>query len=254
MVGSAIADSDGGGGDSLYGPSPKSRPMTPRSPVPDFDDLGLQDPDTEKPDSLFGELQYAGSEEPELQDIQQREPKVKESEQAVEEHLPAEIQEPSTAPLDSDFRLSDSKPPNSGPPDAQIPSPRDPKTDNADLEPRPEVSSPKLSNPPSPKTITAETTAFLALASGSVDSASPENSPVITNKTIDTRQQRREAKKREQERKQSESTRIQDESMRILREQLKLGRLAICVGSGVTLYSASTQTSRLSWWGLSEYC
>ncbi|KAI1303962.1 SIR2-like domain-containing protein [Xylaria venustula] len=51
-------------------------------------------------------------------------------------------------------------------------------------------------------------------------------------------------------RKTLESQRIQDEAAKLLREQLKAGRLAICVGSGVTLYSASSQTQRLSWWGL----
>ncbi|KAI0197827.1 SIR2-like domain-containing protein [Astrocystis sublimbata] len=61
---------------------------------------------------------------------------------------------------------------------------------------------------------------------------------------------KREAKEQEKARKKSEAHRIQDEAVQKLTEQLKLGRLAICVGSGVTLYSAPSQAQRLSWWGL----
>ncbi|KAI0870848.1 SIR2-like domain-containing protein [Hypoxylon argillaceum] len=66
----------------------------------------------------------------------------------------------------------------------------------------------------------------------------------------DKRQNRLDAKKKDSDRKKNESLRVQDEAMKKLREQLKLGRLAICVGSGVTLYSAPSQAQRLSWWGL----
>lgn len=68
----------------------------------------------------------------------------------------------------------------------------------------------------------------------------------------DKRQNRLDAKKKDSDRKKNESLRVQDEAMKKLREQLKLGRLAICVGSGVTLYSAPSQAQRLSWWGLSK--
>ncbi|KAI2628205.1 SIR2-like domain-containing protein [Xylaria nigripes] len=71
-----------------------------------------------------------------------------------------------------------------------------------------------------------------------------------TRSAMPTTQRRREAKQRAKERKQKESLRIQGEAVRRLRDQLALGRLAICVGSGVTLYSAPSQFHRLSWWGL----
>ncbi|KAI0449682.1 SIR2-like domain-containing protein [Xylaria acuta] len=64
------------------------------------------------------------------------------------------------------------------------------------------------------------------------------------------KQAKKEAKERERARKKLEADRIQEEAMHKLSEQLKLGRLAICVGSGVTLYSAPSQAQRLSWWGL----
>ncbi|TGJ82340.1 hypothetical protein E0Z10_g6414 [Xylaria hypoxylon] len=96
--------------------------------------------------------------------------------------------------------------------------------------------------------------------SGSTMSSSVNFNPQPTPRAPtreDRRQQRREAKERERvanererERKETESLRVQDEAIERLREQLKLGRLAICVGSGVTLYSASSQAQRLSWWGL----
>ncbi|KAF2963601.1 hypothetical protein GQX73_g9963 [Xylaria multiplex] len=55
---------------------------------------------------------------------------------------------------------------------------------------------------------------------------------------------------KKQQRKENESVGVQEEAVKRLREQLKLGRLAICVGSSVTLYSASSRVERLSWWGL----
>ncbi|KAJ3579348.1 hypothetical protein NPX13_g1218 [Xylaria arbuscula] len=242
MVGSSIADSDGGGGDSLYGPSPKTQPAVPKSPVPDFDHMDTQDPDAEKADSLFGELDYDGFEE-----LEERVPPASESETVAIEAFGYQASAPI---IDVTSEGSDVKSPDFELSGAQVSSSGDRKTELADLESKPE-DPPPPSKPPSPKaTVEAEATAFLAAASGTADSDSPKSSPVTKNKNIDTRQQRRETKKREQERRQSESARIQHESMRILREQLKLGRLAICVGSGVTLYSASTQTSRLSWWGL----
>ncbi|KAI0483453.1 SIR2-like domain-containing protein [Xylaria cf. heliscus] len=64
------------------------------------------------------------------------------------------------------------------------------------------------------------------------------------------KQERKEAKQRERARKKLEADRVQEEAVKRLSEQLKLGRLAICVGSGVTLYSAPSQSQRLSWRGL----
>ncbi|KAI0103951.1 SIR2-like domain-containing protein [Nemania sp. FL0031] len=66
----------------------------------------------------------------------------------------------------------------------------------------------------------------------------------------DRKQKRKEAMEREADRRRNEALRIQDEAVKTLRDQLKAGRLAICVGSGVTIYSAPTQVQRLSWWGL----
>lgn len=43
-----------------------------------------------------------------------------------------------------------------------------------------------------------------------------------------------------------EARRRQQEAVERLRDELRAGRLAICVGSGVTLFSASTQMYRLS--------
>ncbi|KAI1750298.1 SIR2-like domain-containing protein [Xylaria castorea] len=81
--------------------------------------------------------------------------------------------------------------------------------------------------------------------------------PVLTQDQLATlqlkaarRQAKKETKEREKARKKIEAHRIQEEAVQKLGEQLKLGRLAICVGSGVTLYSAPSQAQRLSWWGL----
>ncbi|TRX92064.1 hypothetical protein FHL15_006931 [Xylaria flabelliformis] len=63
-------------------------------------------------------------------------------------------------------------------------------------------------------------------------------------------QAKKEAEEREKERKKFEADQIQEEAVKDLRKQLKLGRLAICVGPDVTLYSAPSQAQRLSWLGL----
>ncbi|KAI0436857.1 SIR2-like domain-containing protein [Xylaria telfairii] len=64
------------------------------------------------------------------------------------------------------------------------------------------------------------------------------------------KQARKEAKEKEKERKKLEADRIQVEAMKRLGEQLKLNHLAICVGPGVTTFSAPKQAERLSWRGL----
>ncbi|KAI1265513.1 SIR2-like domain-containing protein [Xylariaceae sp. FL1019] len=48
----------------------------------------------------------------------------------------------------------------------------------------------------------------------------------------------------------AEEERIQNEAVDVLRERLRTNQLAICVGSGVSLFSAPSQAARLSWWGL----
>ncbi|KAI3324096.1 SIR2-like domain-containing protein [Xylariaceae sp. AK1471] len=81
----------------------------------------------------------------------------------------------------------------------------------------------------------------------------PGNPPALTPDQL-RRAARQQAKadaiQKEKDRKEAEAIRIQDEAVQRLRDQLKHNRLAICVGSGVTLYSASSQATRLSWWGL----
>ncbi|KAI0543892.1 SIR2-like domain-containing protein [Xylaria curta] len=81
--------------------------------------------------------------------------------------------------------------------------------------------------------------------------------PVPTQDQLDSlqlkaarRRAKKETKERESEQKKLEAERKQEEAVKKLGEQLKLGRLAICVGPGVTLYSASSQAQRLSWRGL----
>ncbi|KAI1743119.1 SIR2-like domain-containing protein [Xylaria scruposa] len=64
------------------------------------------------------------------------------------------------------------------------------------------------------------------------------------------RQAKKEAKKKDREQKKLEANQIQEAAAKKLGEELELGRLAICVGPGVTLYSAPSQAQHLSWSGL----
>ncbi|KAI1327458.1 SIR2-like domain-containing protein [Xylariaceae sp. FL0255] len=75
--------------------------------------------------------------------------------------------------------------------------------------------------------------------------ASPPVSPTTKKKRDEEKKRQADAK-----RKQDEERRIQKEGVEQLRKQLKKHRLAICVGSGVTVYSCPDQATRLSWWGL----
>ncbi|KAI8944519.1 SIR2-like domain-containing protein [Xylaria longipes] len=90
----------------------------------------------------------------------------------------------------------------------------------------------------------------LFLPQSSTAPKSSQADPNVPNLKAARKQAKREAKEREKARKKAEADRIQEEAVKVLGDQLKLGRLAICVGSGVTLYSAPSQSQRLSWWGL----
>ncbi|KAJ2998894.1 hypothetical protein NUW58_g176 [Xylaria curta] len=98
-----------------------------------------------------------------------------------------------------------------------------------------------------------KTPSNLSSSSSASAPSTPTKNPAQQNaikQKPDPEQAKRDAKKQERERKKMEARRVQEEAVKTLRDQLTLGRLTICVGSGVTLYSAPSQSQRLSWWGL----
>ncbi|GAW24792.1 hypothetical protein ANO14919_143860 [Xylariales sp. No.14919] len=129
-------------------------------------------------------------------------------------------------------------------PDNKDPDPRSPKSPGL-LAPNDSGSHNSEYDAADPSTTTSGST----LSGPKGPNFQPTTQPA-TQTRLDRRQQRRDARERDRERKEHESLRVQNEAVERLREQLNLGRLAICVGSGVTLYSASSQAQRLSWWGL----
>ncbi|KAI0532095.1 SIR2-like domain-containing protein [Xylaria digitata] len=140
--------------------------------------------------------------------------------------------------------------------------PRDPNSEGT----RPKIPESKGLTPPSSSPTASHPTASGAVVPGTTTSGSTMSSSTISKSLpsfkspgqwkANRKQHGKEAKEkerqwneREKKRKENESARVQEEAVKRLREQLRLGRLAICVGSNVTLYSASSQAERLSWWG-----
>ncbi|KAI1423499.1 SIR2-like domain-containing protein [Xylaria sp. FL1777] len=274
MAGSSIAESDGGD-DSLYGPEPTSGIATPESQDHDLQntetknielpDSGHQDPlpqESDSKDSNTGEAEPRNpdKEDNDPQDPESKGPDPEELEPQNSETKDVQLQEPDIqdpSPQDPALRNSDPELLDDQSPDSQSPDPQASKARSCSPAPNSKASSPRISDLGSPKSTTAGPVAMVAaIFAESSESSSPSPASTLaslslhSHKDPEQRKKEREARKRDKKRKVAESLRIQNEAIQRLREQLKYGRLAICVGSGVTLYSAPSQTQRLSWWGL----